>query len=84
VSLSPPSVVINHFAGHPAINHELAASQKTLRGIEQPGGQRGDILRPPDTPRRIQPGLIAFTRTSGPRLIATAWVSATRPPLEAA
>jgi hypothetical protein len=31
----------------------------------------------------IQPGLMQFTRTSGPRLIASAWVSATNPPFEA-
>jgi hypothetical protein len=32
---------------------------------------------------RIQPGLMQLTRTSGPRLIASACVNATRPPFEA-
>ena len=32
----------------------------------------------------IQPGLMQFARTSGPRLIARAWVRDTRPPLLAA
>ena len=33
---------------------------------------------------KIQPGLMQFTRTSGARLIDSAWVSATRPPFDAA
>ena len=32
----------------------------------------------------IQPGLMQFTRTAGPSLIASAWVKATSPPLAAA
>jgi len=32
----------------------------------------------------IQPGLMLFTRTAGPALMASAWVKATSPPLAAA
>ena len=33
---------------------------------------------------KIHPGLMQFTRTSGTKVIARAWVSATSPPLDAA
>ena len=91
------SLRIDHLARHAAVDHEVLPGDEARGLRKQVGDELGDVLVAPDAADRvlsvvllrtgwcaIQPGLTQFTRTSGPRLIASACVSPTSPALAAA
>ena len=88
---------VDHLSRHPAVDDEVLPGDEAGRVGDQERDQLADVLGPPGAADRvcawsflesfdfaIQPGLMRFTRTRGPRLMASAWVSATTPPLVAA
>jgi cation transporter-like permease len=91
------ALAVNHLARHPAVGDEVLPGDEArlleIRNATSSPTSSGRPARPTgccawsfreSLAFAIQPGLMQFTRMRGPRLMASAWVSATTPPFVAA